>query len=141
MRSLSSVVAFNLQCLRWVNNNLVFGSLENNTVYRDIFAPVLFLPLSPSLSQGQCLKVSLFKRNRSGRIQDWAKVFASVEGQRLHWAKTTLYPIWSAFLYKCNDRWYACLALHVFRNCSEILERNWGSHPNKICWKHLRLTI
>lgn len=77
------------------------------TVYTGMFALVLFLPRSPSLSTGKIKTgwmsmsqiISLKWENEiiSTRIQNWAKVFASVQGRKLLDAKIT--PVYS----NCKD--------------------------------------
>lgn len=60
------------------------------TVYREIFAPLLISPLSPSLSLGKYkigripLSQTIFSlfTTSSGQIQDEAKLFASEKGRR-----------------------------------------------------------
>lgn len=49
-------------------------------------------PAKLRLTECQCLKLSLLNATVFRRIQNWAKVFASVQGRKLHDAKiTTVY--------------------------------------------------
>lgn len=70
------------------------------TVYSEIFAPVLFLSLSPSsadkFTTGQLLMSYIFslKTTVSRRIQDGAKLFTTVYLMaKLHETKITLYTV------------------------------------------------
>lgn len=54
-------------------------------------------PAKLRLAECQRLKLSLLNATVSRRIQNWAKVFASVQGRKLHDAKIT--PVYS----NCRD--------------------------------------
>lgn len=59
------------------------------TIYRELFVPVFFLPLSPSLSMCEFKTrrnalaqiISFYEKTVSLQIQDGANVFAYAEGQ------------------------------------------------------------
>lgn len=64
-------------------------SMNNNLLYTLKYSPVLFAPLSPSLSMGefkngQISVSSIILSNVLGRIQDGVEVFESAEWRKLH---------------------------------------------------------
>lgn len=76
--------------------------IKLNTAYGEIFTPDLFSPLSPSLSTDEfktgrimmsqtiSLKTHLYM---SGQVQNRAKLFARVEGQKIHRTKNILFTV------------------------------------------------
>lgn len=79
-----------------------------DTVYKEILAPpppppphvVSFVPFCPCclrinlrLGEFHCFNLSLFTNTVSRRIQDGAKLLASIEGLNLYGAKITLYTV------------------------------------------------
>lgn len=63
-----------------------------NTVYKEIFTPVLFSPSLPAgkFKTGQIPYYLSLKTTLSGRIEDGVKLLASVDEQKLHGVKITM---------------------------------------------------
>lgn len=66
------------------------------TVYREIFATVLFLAFLSSLSAGECLKFTKKK----------TQLFLSLQERNLHWTKIILHTVFLKYCYlfsSCSD--------------------------------------
>lgn len=84
------------------------NNLKLFPVYREIFAPVLFSPLLPSMSAAN---------SRLGKcpLSQMVKPFASVEGRKLHGAKIILYTdLITIFLMHSLDITFINKILHYF---------------------------
>lgn len=84
--------------LRWQGN--IWKITKNITVYSEIFPPVLCSPLSPRcrranlrLAKSNISNYLSLNTTPSGRIKDQAKLFASLEGKKLHSGKNN--PVYS----------------------------------------------
>lgn len=83
------------------NKNTLLGNMEKiYSIQGNIFPRFFFLPLLSSLSEGdfktgQIPKspILYLKTQMAGRMKNWAKMFASVLGRKLHRTKITLYKV------------------------------------------------
>lgn len=82
-----------------MNNSIIRPPSVAYTLLTGIFSPVFFSPLSHSLranyklGEFQCIKINLLNTTVSERIQDVAKLCASIKGRKLRGAKITLYTV------------------------------------------------